>query len=88
MYSTNYIPLAYKMCLTIESTYLLRYLKVHRCFISKFDINVIFSCLQVLNDTFPNHTFLMNGMIQGIKVRRWSLAVSGVPGVQAILHLL
>lgn len=29
---------------------------------------VIFVCpLQVLNDTFPDHTFLMNGLIVGIK---------------------
>ena len=25
--------------------------------------------LQVLNETFPNHTFLLNGLIQGVKVR-------------------
>jgi hypothetical protein len=33
---------------------------------------------QVLNETFPDHTFLMNGLIMGIKVR-----VSLVIGVES-----
>jgi hypothetical protein len=27
-----------------------------------------FLILQTLNETFPNHTFLLNGLIQGVKV--------------------
>lgn len=27
------------------------------------------SLLQVLHETFPQHTFLMNGLVQGVKVR-------------------
>jgi hypothetical protein len=30
---------------------------------------ICFSVFQVLNETFPDHTFLMNGLIMGIKVR-------------------
>ncbi len=25
-------------------------------------------CLQALHETFPKHTFLMNGLVQGVKV--------------------
>jgi MFS family permease len=34
---------------------------------SVFTVN-FFALLQVLNETFPDHTFLMNGLIMGIKV--------------------
>lgn len=30
---------------------------------------ICFCVFQVLNETFPDHTFLMNGLIMGIKVR-------------------
>jgi hypothetical protein len=36
---------------------------------------IYFSVFKVLNETFPDHTFLMNGLIMGIKVRVLSLAV-------------
>lgn len=38
-------------------------------FMTQTKINSIFFSLQVLHETFPQHTFLMNGLIQGVKVR-------------------
>lgn len=29
---------------------------------------VVFLLFQVLHETFPQHTFLMNGLVQGVKV--------------------
>jgi len=39
------------------------------CMIGYFCVIIDFSVFQVLNETFPDHTFLMNGLIMGIKVR-------------------
>ena len=38
------------------------------CFSCGEEIWTLFFCLQVLNETFPKHMFLMNGIIVGIKV--------------------
>ncbi|GAB1288055.1 Hippocampus abundant transcript 1 protein [Apodemus speciosus] len=41
--------------------------------------------LQVLHETFPKHTFLMNGLIQGVKpMQEWYFAVISVSGVFAV----
>lgn len=34
-----------------------------------FDLVLFVFVLQVLRQTFPQHTFLMNGLIHGVKVR-------------------
>lgn len=40
--------------------------------------------LQVLHETFPQHTFLMNGLIQGVKVRGISIWVAFK--IQCLIH--
>ena len=42
-------------------------LRVH-LFAHKINTNCLPLC-QVLKETFPEHTFLMNGLIQGVKVK-------------------
>lgn len=41
---------------------------------------VLFCLAQVLHQTFPQHTFLMNGLIHGVKVRK---IPSRLPGESA-----
>lgn len=48
--------------------------------------------LQVLHETFPQHTFLMNGLVQGVKVRPGDADEPGLrapgPGTVPADHLL
>lgn len=46
---------------------------------------MIFSVFQVLNETFPDHTFLMNGLIMGIKVGVSSLLIGVASGSSRLL---
>lgn len=34
------------------------------------EVKVVCLWFQVLRDVFPQHTFLMNGLVQGVKVNR------------------
>ena len=38
-----------------------------------WELTTRFLSFQVLRETFPDHTFLMNGLVQGVKVRRDSI---------------